>query len=135
MFVVHEDMTIYATRGDVVRFSVQDLRSGKPRKFQVGDVVRISVFGKKSCENVVLQKDFAVEEITESVEIFLTSADMKIGEVISKPTDYWYEVELNPYDNPETFIGYDADGVHFFASGHHRRGIILRQCGAELRDL
>ena len=114
MFVVNDDNSIYITRGDIASFPVQDVRTGKPRKFLVGEVVRFKVFEKKGCENVVLQKDFPVEEITEKVQINLTAADTKIGEIISKPKDYWYEVELNPYDNPETFIGYDDDGAKVF---------------------
>lgn len=114
MFVVNEDLSVYVTRGDIVTFPVQDIRNGKPRKFQAGEVVRFKVFEKKNCEKVVLQKDFPVEEITEKVQINLTAADTKIGEIISKPKDYWYEVERNPYDNPETFIGYDEDGAKVF---------------------
>lgn len=114
MFTLNDDLSIYATRGDIVFFSVGADEDGKPYKFQAGDVVRIKVFGKKNAENVVLQKDFAVTDITENVEIFLTEEDTKIGGVINKPTDYWYEVELNPYDNPQTIIGYDEDGAKVF---------------------
>lgn len=111
MFVVNDDNSIYVTRGDILFFTVTAEDEGKNYKFQPGDVVRIKVFGKKDAENVVLQKDFPVMEVTEEVEIFLSEEDTKIGEVISKPTDYWYEVELNPYDNPQTIIGYDEDGA------------------------
>lgn len=114
MFIVNEDNSIYATRGDIVFFTVSAEDEGKPYKFQVGDVVRIKVYGKKAAEDVVLQKDFPVTEITEEVEIYLTEADTKMGEVISKPKDYWYEIELNPYDNPQTIIGYDEDGAKVF---------------------
>ena len=114
MFIVNEDNSIYVTRGDIVYFSVAAENNGKPYKFQAGDVVRIKVYGKKDAENVVLQKDFPVFDITESVEIYLTEEDTKFGDVISKPTDYWYEVELNPYDNPRTIIGYDEDGAKIF---------------------
>jgi hypothetical protein len=61
-----------------------------------------------------LQKDFPVVEATENVDIFLSKEDTKFGEVISKPKDYWYEVELNPEDNPQTIIGYDEDGAKIF---------------------
>ena len=114
MFTLNDDLSIYATRGDIVFFSVSADEDGKPYKFQAGDVLRIKVYGKKDAEDVVLQKDFPVTEITENVEIFLTEEDTKIGEVISKPKDYWYEVELNPYDNPQTIIGYDEDGAKVF---------------------
>lgn len=114
MFALNDDKSIYATRGDIVFFSVSAEDDGKPYKFQAGDVVRIKVYGKKDAENVVLQKDFPVLEVTENVEIFLTEEDTKIGEVISKPKDYWYEVELNPGENPQTIIGYDEDGAKVF---------------------
>lgn len=116
MFVINQDdLSIYATRGDIVFFAVSaEDEDHVPYKFQAGDVVRIKVYGKKDAENVVLQKDFPVLDVCEKVEIFLTEDDTKIGEVISKPVDYWYEVELNPNDDPQTIIGYDEDGAKVF---------------------
>lgn len=114
MFVLNEDNSIYATRGDIVFFSVSAEEDGVKYHFQPGDVVRIKVYGKKDAESVYLQKDFPVTENTEKVEIFLSEEDTKIGDVISKPKDYWYEVELNPGDDPQTFIGYDEDGAKVF---------------------
>jgi len=114
MFVLNDDNSIYATRGDIVFFSVTADDDGTPHVFKAGDVVRIKVYGKKDAESVVLQKDFAVADDASSVEIFLTGEDTKIGEVISKPKDYWYEVELNPDTEPQTIIGYDEDGAKLF---------------------
>ena len=114
MFTINDDLSIYVTRGDKLFFTVTAQDEGKPYKFQPGDVVRLKVFGKKDADNVVLQKDFPVMTVTEKVEIYLTEQDTKIGDVISKPTDYWYEVELNPYDDPQTIIGYDEDGPKVF---------------------
>ena len=114
MFRINEDGSIYVTRGDIVAFTVTAKDNGKNHKFQPGDVLRIKVFGKKDAETVVLQKDFPVLSVTEKVEIYLTEDETRIGEVISKPKDYWYEVELNPYDNPQTIIGYDEDGAKVF---------------------
>jgi hypothetical protein len=114
MFVVTEDMSIYCTRGDAGGFNVQATIKGEVYTFRAGDVVRLKVFGKKDCENVVLQKDVEVTEDTTQVEVFLTKEDTKIGEVISKPTDYWYEVELNPDTKPQTIVGYDEDGAKVF---------------------
>ncbi len=115
MFVINEDKSIYLTRGDVAFFSVSvKSDTGEVRKFQPGEVVRFKVYGKKNCENVVLQKDFGIEEETEKATIYLEEKDTKIGDVISKPTTYWYEVELNPYTNPQTIIGYDDDGAKVF---------------------
>lgn len=114
MFCINEDMSIYATRGDMVFFRVTAEENGNVYKFQAGDVVRFKVTEKKACEEVVLQKDFAVTEETEAVEVILTKQDTKIGDVISKPVDYWYEVELNSFSNPQTIIGYDEDGARIF---------------------
>lgn len=115
MFVIKEDKSIYLTRGDVAFFSIAvKTDTGEAYKFQVGDVVRFKVTEKKACENVVLSKDFGIEVETEEVEIYLEEKDTKIGEVISKPVDYWYEVELNPFSDPQTLIGYDEDGAKIF---------------------
>lgn len=114
MFYVNDDMSIYLTRGDTAIFSVTADNNGKNYVFQPGDVVRIKVTEKKACENVVFQKDFPVTQATERVDILLTEEETKIGEVISKPTDYWYEIELNPYTNPQTIVGYDDDGAKIF---------------------
>ena len=114
MFVLNEDNSIYATRGDVVFFVVTAEQDGIKYHFRPGDIVRIKIFGKKDAESVYLQKDFPVTEICEKVEIFLEEKDTKIGEVISKPKDYWYEVELNPGVYAQTIIGYDEDGPKVF---------------------
>lgn len=115
MFVLNDDNSIYATRGDIVFFSVSAKDGDVPYHFQPGEVLRIKIFDKKGTENVHLQKDFPVMENAEQVEIFLSEADTRIGELINKPKDYWYEVELNPMTNPQTIIGYnDEDGPAIF---------------------
>lgn len=115
MFVINDDLSINITRGDTAVFCVNAIdESGSNYLFQNGDVIRIKVTEKKACENVMFQKDFVVAAETEQVEILLTEEDTKIGEVISKPTDYWYEIELNPLTNPQTIIGYDDDGAKIF---------------------
>lgn len=118
MFVVNtEDNSIYVTRGDAGTLSVVAKLDGSESNyvFKPGDVVRLKVVQKKNYEKVALQKDVAITEETERVDFFLTGQDTKIGDVISKPVDYWYEVELNPFTNPQTIIGYDdEDGAKIF---------------------
>lgn len=114
MFVINEDLSIYITRGDAAVFSVGANVGETAYTFRVGDVVRFKVFAKKNCEDVVLQKDTEVTEATSTVEIALNGTETTIGEVISKPTDYWYEVELNPDAHPQTIIGYDENGAKVF---------------------
>lgn len=114
MFEVSDGSFIYATRGDVGLFNVEATIDDEPYTFRSGDVVRFKVFDKKNCENVVLQKDVAVAEDTTQVEIFLNGGETRFCEVISKPVDYWYEVELNPETKPQTIVGYDKDGPKVF---------------------
>ncbi len=114
MFAVNGDMSIHVTRGDAVVFFVTADDDNGLRKFQVDDVIRVTVYGKKACEKVVLKKDFAVDEETDCVLLCLTGSETKIGEVISKPVDYWYDVKLNPDTNPQTLVGYDEGGAKVF---------------------
>jgi hypothetical protein len=116
MFTIESDKTINVTRGDVLYFGTgaKDKETNEVYVFQPGDIVRMSVYGKKNCENVVLQKDFLVETPTTEVDIFLDKNDTKIGKTISKPTVYWYEIELNPDEKPQTIIGYDEEGAKIF---------------------
>ncbi len=114
MFTMNDDMSIYATRGDIVFFSVTADDNGILYKFQPGDIVRMAIYGKKDAESCVMQKDFAITDVTEKVFIFLDEEDTKIGETISKHKDYWYEIVLNPDTMPQTIIGYDEDGAKVF---------------------
>ena len=114
MFFINEEMTINITRGDAAVFSVGATMGENTYSFRQGDIVRFKVFTKKDCEDVVLKKDIEVTEATTAVEISLDKEDTKFGDVISKPTDYWYEVELNPDTYPQTIIGYDEDGAKIF---------------------
>ena len=114
MFLINDDMSIHVTRGDSLFFTVTAEENGENYVFLQGDVVRIKVTEKKECDNVVLQKDFIVTETREAVDIILNGQDTKIGDVISKPVDYWYEIKLNPYTNPQTIIGYDDEGAKIF---------------------
>ena len=82
--------------------------------FTQDDIVRFQVFRKKDCAEVVLRKDFTVTENTTRFEIVLTGDDTKFGEIISKPVDYWYEIEVNPGIASNTIVGYDEEGARIF---------------------
>ena len=114
MFVVNTDKSMSITRGDAATFWVAAVINGEDYHFKPGDVVRFKVFEKKNCDNVVLKKDTVVAEDLLAVQIYLSGDETKVGEVISKPTDYWYEIELNPDTHPQTIIGYDDDGAKIF---------------------
>ena len=100
-----------------------------------GDEFRFSVYEKGNASNVVMQKTFSYgsnDDVTgDEGEIISTTLTLEFdpketafGEVISKPVDYWYEVEHIMHhgmstDEEEyeaktdvtTLIGYDEDGA------------------------
>ena len=114
MFRIEDDLSIHVTRGDAVTIQLKAKVNGESYAFQNGDKVRFKVFEKKACHCVAMQKDFIPAVGATYVDIFLDKDDTKIGDIISKPTDYWYEIELNPETRPQTIIGYDADGSKVF---------------------
>ena len=115
MFVIDkETKQINLTRGNIASINVDATINEEEYTFQPGDVVRFKVFKAKECGCVELQKDVEVSEETKTVNISLTGTETKIGELVNKPTKYWYEVELNPETNPQTIIGYDMDGEKVF---------------------
>lgn len=106
---------IELTRGNVATIGVTAQNDDKSNYiFTVGDIVRFKIFEKKDCKSVVLQKDVEVKEQSTIVNVELTSEETKIGDFISKPIDYWYEIELNPETNTQTIVGYDKDGPKIF---------------------
>lgn len=115
MFVITEDKSIYLTRGDSVVIDVSARISLEENYiFTKDDVVVFNVMQKGKCEEIVLKKEILVEQNTEMVTFELTKEDTKLGEIINKPKDYWYEVELNPETDPKTIIGYDEKGPKIF---------------------
>lgn len=112
MFQINEDKSIYLTRGDacIIKLEVTD-NEGNVQTLHEGYIVRFKVFDKKGCGCVLLQKDVKINSEMTSVQIPLSKEETKIGEIISQPKDYWYEVELNPDIAPQTVVGYDEDGA------------------------
>jgi hypothetical protein len=115
MFTINNDKSIYLTRGDTAVIEIGAVKIGNESYiFTPGEVVRFKVCEKRRYDRIVLLKDVIVDSETEFVDITLTKDDTKIGELINKPEDYWYEVELNPNTSPQTIIGYDVDGPKIF---------------------
>ena len=106
---------INITRGDVGIIAVSAKNEeGQDYEFQVGDIIRLGVFPAKDYSKVILQKDVEVTEQTTSVDLVLNSEDTTIGEIINKPVNYWYEIQLNPDTEPQTIVGYDEEGAKLF---------------------
>lgn len=102
--------TIKINRGDVLNLSLTlSLSDGTSYTFQDGDKVVFSVYNKgKMNDDAVLLKEITVSGSQNSIEINCTKEETKLGELINRPVEYWYEVELN---DEHTVIGYDDDGA------------------------
>ena len=115
MLEILTDKTICITRGDIANIVAgAKLKNGEPYTFKPGDVVRFSVFKKNDYSSVVIRKDVKVQENATSVTVDLLSSNTRIGNIINKPVDYWYEVVLNPDTAPQTLIGFDKAGEKIF---------------------
>ena len=116
MYKLNDDKSIYVTRGDAALIGiVADTLGGNRHTFKIGEVLWFKVMRKKKCEDVVLKKRFVVTAESKEVQIFLDEEETKIGNSISKPVDYWYEVELVTLSGDiQTIIGYDEDGAKIF---------------------
>lgn len=126
MFEILKDKTICLTRGDVANLVVSaNLRSEQSYTFQPGDVVRLTVYKKNACSCVLLQKEVVVETEATTASIRLEREDTHFCGVISRPTDFWYEVELNPDTEPQTIIGYDTAGEKVFRL--YPEGVLLSE--------
>lgn len=116
---INADNSIYLTRGDSIIFDVKaKVNDGdgneRPYTFQPGDTVRFTVYKKKSCSDVEIVKDFVVAYESPVVQIYLSGDETKIGKVINKPTDYWYDVEIVSDGDTQTIIGYTDNGPSLF---------------------
>lgn len=103
------DSEIHINRGDrlLIDFSINN--GENKYVFKTGDKIKFSIYRKKAMDKPpVLQKEFTPTVGSDSVDIDISGENMKIGEMVNKAIEYWYEIELN---NDETIIGYDDDGA------------------------
>lgn len=115
MFTITDKKFIYITRGDVASLDVTIYQEdGSYYVFQKGDEVRLTVVEKNNYDNVLIQKTAKAIDGDQYVTITLEKEDTRFSQIISKPVDYWYEIELNPNDDPQTIIGHDEDGPKIF---------------------
>lgn len=102
MFKIDSEKNIEINRGDRGTIKIKN----KSGNFAIGDKIKFSVVNKKDYSEVVLQKTITVMEESEYVYLTLTKEDTTIGDIISKPVKYNYEIE---YNGDNTAIGYDED--------------------------
>lgn len=115
MFKIDNKKSIHITRGDIGTLVVKAKdQSGNDYEFAVNDVIRLGIFQKGDMTKLVKQIETNVSSATTSVSLSLTSEDTTLGDIINKPVNYWYEIQLNPDTNPQTIIGYDEEGAKLF---------------------
>lgn len=101
---------IEVNRGDELNLKLSlKLDSGNTYTFEEGDKVIFSLYNKgKMNEKAILIKEVNATPNTTTLDISFTNEETKIGEMINKPVEYWYEIELN---DRYTVIGYDDTGA------------------------
>lgn len=100
-----EGNTIMASRGDAfsIDFTIEDY------VFTEDDVVKLSVFDRNSSFEDAYITIIGVVDLENNKVVFSLNEDdtAAIGDAISKPTTYWYQISLN---GDQTVLGYDEDG-------------------------
>lgn len=107
--IIDEKETIHINRGDklLLEYSIQN-DDESDYVFQEGDIVTFGIYKVRRMEQApLLYKEFRAVAGETSVEISLTSEEMRIEEYINRPKEYWYEIQLN---NEQTTTGYDQTG-------------------------
>ena len=99
-----KDNTLYFTRGDTVSLNL----SIEGYMFQPEDKIAFRIYDKNRLNLKFLSEVVTiVEESAAMIKITLPSEATRIGKIVNKPVEYWYEVELN---DSQTVIGYDDNG-------------------------
>lgn len=108
-----EGTIIKLNRGDTLNFNLTIKKEdGTYYTFESGDKITFSIYKKgKLNDKAVLLSEYVATPGTTSINIYCDSEETKIGELVNKPIDYWYEIELN---NEYTILGYDDEGAKLF---------------------
>lgn len=86
---------LYITRGDTLLFDLQIFDyDNEIYTFGKNDVVTFAIYKNLKQPAFVLQ-DFDAVEGEDTIRIEIDSEDMKIGDLISNPRNYYYEITLN----------------------------------------
>lgn len=102
--------TIKVNRGDELDLSLSlETDSGSTYEFENGDKIVFSLYNKGKMDgNALLMKEITATGGETSIDISFTNTETKIGTLINRPVEYWYEIELN---DRYTVVGYDEKGA------------------------
>ena len=98
---------IHINRGNRLLFDYSIDNNESDYVFEDGDMVTFSVYRKLEMDDEpVVNKDFTPGVGTTVVSIDIPNEEMRIGEAISYPVEYWYQIRLND----DVISGYNSDG-------------------------
>lgn len=117
MEVIDKKHTLIHNRGDkgVIKLKASATSTGT---FKKDDVIKFSIVTKDNYDDVIFQKEFTVQEDCTEFFLIFTNEEMRIGDIISKKVEYYYEIELN---NDTTLIGSYKDG--------HKKFVLYPEAG------
>ncbi len=114
MFKIDKDgTTLLVTRGDKGSIKVKKkISDGAYEPFYKGDVVSFSLKNNFGDSEPVLRKKVTVQEKTDTVTFEFSKDDTTIGDLISSPVKYQYDIAVN---DDLTILGYDDQtGAKYF---------------------
>lgn len=113
MFKINkDDLSIHLTRGDSALIPVEVTKADGTAFTFNGEKVVFRVSEAKDTGSVVLHEEAKTDVGDTKAQIHLDETHTRIGDPISKPVDYWYEVSVIGTDGSEqTIIGYDENGA------------------------
>lgn len=114
MFKIDKDgTTLLVTRGDKGSIKVKKkISDGVYEPFYKDDVVSFSLKNNFGDSEPVLRKKVTVQEKTDTVTFEFSKDDTTIGDLISSPVRYQYDIAIN---DDLTILGYDDQtGAKYF---------------------
>lgn len=106
MFKIDNDgTTLLVTRGDKGSIKVKKkISDGVYEPFYKDDVVSFSLKNNFGDNEAILRKKVTIQEDTDTVTFDFSKEDTTIGDLISSPVKYQYDISVN---DDLTILGYD----------------------------
>ncbi len=97
--------TLLVTRGDKGRVTVKKkISEGVYEPFYKGDIVSFSIKNNFGDNEPILRKKITIQENTDTAVFEFSKEDTTIGDLISSPVKYQYDIAIN---DDLTILGYD----------------------------
>lgn len=108
----NDKTTIKCTRGDKGSITIRKkTKEGMMEQFYKDDVVTFSIKNNFGENESVLRKKIVVTKNCDFVTFSFSKTETTIGELISKPVKYQYDISIN---DDMTILGYDEGGPKIF---------------------